>query len=386
MNKNISILIGGDFCVTKEYLNNNLFSKSIIEIFSHSDLNIVNLECPVLTNNRNNIIYKTGPNLSTTTGILKTLKQLNISSVTLANNHILDYEWKGLNTTLDFLSQNDISSVGAGVDLLNASIPLIIEKSGIRIAIVNFCENEWSTATSNSAGANPFDLINNLNQIKNAKSKADYVIVIIHGGHEYYNLPSPRMQKQYRFFAENGADMIIGHHPHCISGNEIHNGIPIFYSLGNFLFTLDSKHNDWYTGLILQLNINKNEMDWELLPIRQDKETFSVTLLQGEEKNKVIKRVKEYSKVIVNKTLLLENWEKLVLKKYKEKIGVFSPINLFGKNRIKGLFRKLKLDNIFERDNHYASMLNNIRCEAHFDLSIEAIKMKLRKTNENSHS
>ena len=386
MNKNISILIGGDFCVTKEYLNNNLFSKSIIEIFSHSDLNIVNLECPVLTNNRNNIIYKTGPNLSTTTGILKTLKQLNISSVTLANNHILDYEWKGLNTTLDFLSQNDISSVGAGVDLLNASIPLIIEKSGIRIAIVNFCENEWSTATSNSAGANPFDLINNLDQIKNAKSKADYVIVIIHGGHEYYNLPSPRMQKQYRFFAENGADMIIGHHPHCISGNEIHNGIPIFYSLGNFLFTLDSKHNDWYTGLILQLNINKNEMDWELLPIRQDKETFSVTLLQGEEKNKVIKRVKEYSKVIVNKTLLLENWEKLVLKKYKEKIGVFSPINLFGKSRIKGLFRKLKLDNIFERDNHYASMLNNIRCEAHFDLSIEAIKMKLRKTNENSHS
>jgi len=378
MNKDISILIGGDFCVTKAHLNNNLFSKSIVEIFSQSDFNIVNLECPVLDNKNYSQKIKTGPNLKSNSNIMNYIKQLNISSVTLANNHILDYEWKGLKTTLDFLSQNDISSVGAGVDLINASIPLIIEKAGIRIAIVNFCENEWSTATSNSAGANPFDLINNLNQIKNAKSKADYVIVIIHGGHEYYNLPSPRMQKQYRFFAENGADMIIGHHPHCISGNEIHNGVPIFYSLGNFLFTLDSKHNDWYTGLILHLNINKNEMDWELLPIRQDKETFSVTLLQEDEKNKIIKRIKEYSKIIENNTQLLENWEKFVLKKYKEKIDVFSPINFFGKSRIKGLFRKLKLENIFARDTHYASMLNNIRCEAHYDLSIEAIKMKLK--------
>jgi len=50
MNKDISILIGGDFCVTKAHLNNNLFSKSIVEIFSQSDFNIVNLECPVLDN------------------------------------------------------------------------------------------------------------------------------------------------------------------------------------------------------------------------------------------------------------------------------------------------------------------------------------------------
>ena len=81
------------------------------------------------------------------------------------------------------------------------------------------------------------DIIDNTNQIREAKASHDKVIVIVHGGHEYYNLLSPRMQKQYRFYADQGADIVVGHHTHCISGNEIHNGVPKYYSLGNFLFT-----------------------------------------------------------------------------------------------------------------------------------------------------
>ena len=74
----------------------------------------------------------------------------------------------------------------------------------------------------NNIGANPIDIIDNAAQIKKAKKECDFVIVIAHGGHEYYNLPSPRMQKLYRFFAENGADIVIGHHTHCVSGHAIH--------------------------------------------------------------------------------------------------------------------------------------------------------------------
>jgi poly-gamma-glutamate capsule biosynthesis protein CapA/YwtB (metallophosphatase superfamily) len=75
------------------------------------------------------------------------------------------------------------------------------------------------------------DIIDNANQIKEAKATHDKVIVIVHGGHEYYNLPSPRMQKQYRFYADQGADFVVGHHTHCISGYEVYNGVPIYYSL-----------------------------------------------------------------------------------------------------------------------------------------------------------
>ena len=66
------------------------------------------------------------------------------------------------------------------------------------------------------------DIIDNAKEIKNAKEKADYVFVIVHGGHEHYSLPSPKMQKQYRFYVEQGADIVIGHHTHCINGNEVY--------------------------------------------------------------------------------------------------------------------------------------------------------------------
>jgi|SRR5690554_1876380 len=123
------------------------------------------------------------------------LNQLNIDCVTLANNHILDYGIESINDTFDVLNNNSISNVGAGKNLTDAANPFVLEKEGVKIALVNFCENEWSIAETDSPGANPMDLIANAQQIKYARELADYVIVIVHGGHEYYNLPSPRMQK-----------------------------------------------------------------------------------------------------------------------------------------------------------------------------------------------
>lgn len=58
------------------------------------------------------------------------------------------------------------------------------------------------------------------NQIQEAKISSNFIIIIAHGGHEYYQLPSPRLQDTYRFFIDSGANAVIGHHPHCISGME----------------------------------------------------------------------------------------------------------------------------------------------------------------------
>ena len=97
----------------------------------------------------------------------------------------------------------------------------------MKIAILNFCENEWSIAEDDSPGANPMDIIDNTNHIREAKASHDKVIVIVHGGHEYYNLPSPRMQKQYRFYADQDADIVVGHNTHCISGSEMYKGVEL---------------------------------------------------------------------------------------------------------------------------------------------------------------
>ena len=238
--------------VNLPYNASKMIDKKVIDLFEQSDYNIVNLEAPVTDSETKTL--KTGPNLKADRdSTLNVLQTLQIDAVTLANNHVLDYGEQGIADTLQFCKDNNIDTVGAGMNLSEAFKTLYIDSKEGKIAIVNFAENEWSAATADSAGFNPMDIIDNSYQIKKAKEIADYVVVIVHGGHEYYNLPSPRMQKQYRFYAEQGADIVVGHHTHCISGYEEYKGVPIYYSLGNFLFTENSTNDDWYTGLVLEI-------------------------------------------------------------------------------------------------------------------------------------
>jgi len=274
--KEATLLFGGDFVITKEVNSSDILDNDIIQLFKNSDYNILNLEAPVTSSNRT--IIKTGPNIKanrlSTVNILNTL---NINTVTLANNHILDYGGKGVNDTLNFCEEHKINAIGAGMNLTEASKTFYETINEIKIAFVNFAENEWASAKNNVPGSNPMNIVENTRQIKDAKTKADLVFVIIHGGHEYFKLPSPRMQNQYRFYAEQGADIIIGHHTHCISGFENYNGVPIYYSLGNFLFTLKSSYSDWYTGLILKVKIKNKKLFPTLHPIRQKDENLRDT-------------------------------------------------------------------------------------------------------------
>ena len=194
----MKILIAGDLFVSDQFYNDNIIDKSVQDLFSKADYRIVNLEAPITDDRSENKIIKTGPHLrmSEQTAI-SVLNQLNIDGVTLANNHILDYGTKGLLDTLNTLKRDKISYVGAGVNLKDAAKFITLNSEGMKIAIINFCENEWSIAEEDSPGANPMDIIDNAYQIREAKATHDKVIVIVHGDHEYYSLPSPRMQKQY---------------------------------------------------------------------------------------------------------------------------------------------------------------------------------------------
>lgn len=381
----ININIGGDFCITSSYLSNDLLNNDIIEIFEKSDFNVINLECPIIEDNAINRIIKTGPHLRTNEEIFKYLNLLNIHAVTLANNHILDYGALGLKKTIDSCNKNNIWHLGAGMNIDDASKPLIIEKKNIKIAFLNFCETEWSIATNNCGGANPLDIIDNLSQIKKAKTQADFVIVIIHGGHEYYQLPSPRIVKQYRFYAENGADAIIGHHTHCISGFEIHQNVPIVYSLGNMLFTIKNPNEEWYTGLIAQLHIIKNKpIKIEFIPIGQEINTFKLHILNDLEKNTVLKEINLFRKKIINTTDLEREWKKFIQNNNKT-INIFSPSSALPSRYIRAALNRLGLNKILMKKRYLKSILNHIRCDAHKDVIIELLKNEIYK-NEHRYS
>src|SRR5690554_1607362 len=100
MKTDYSILITGDLVLSKEYPSSNI-DVNIVSLFKKSDLNIVNLEAPTTTSNSK--IDKTGPSIKLHEESTKNvLAKLNIDIVTLANNHVLDYDEQGVYDTLDF--------------------------------------------------------------------------------------------------------------------------------------------------------------------------------------------------------------------------------------------------------------------------------------------
>src|SRR5690606_1681253 len=122
-------------------------------------------------------------------------------------------------------------------------------------------------------------IIEQFHKIQETKESCDFLLIIVHEGHEYYNLQSLVIQKLYRFYIDAGADMVISHHTHCISGMELYKSMPIYYSLGNFLFTKFSRYEDWYKGIALEIEINKNGIV-NTIPhfIQQSKVDYSLSL------------------------------------------------------------------------------------------------------------
>jgi poly-gamma-glutamate capsule biosynthesis protein CapA/YwtB (metallophosphatase superfamily) len=375
------LIIAGDLFIADNIIKHPLIDRKVEELFEFSDYRIVNLESPLTPNEPNNEILKTGPHLrSSAETMLPYLKKLKVDMVTLANNHILDYGAKGLNDTFNSLQANQISYIGAGNNLMEASKPLSIKKNSMKIAILNFAEREWSIAEKDKPGANPLDIIDNVNQIKTAKTANDKVVCIIHGGHEYFHLPSPRMVKQYRFYAENGADVIVGHHSHCIGGFELYKNVPIIYSVGNFLFTLPSAHEEWYTGLLAQLKIEKEKsVSVELHPVRQSKEGFKTVLLQDEEKSKVFQQQKKINEIILNKDTLQQSWDKFLQNNSRIYLNSFSPTNAICNRYLKAAFYHLRIGNLFINKQYLKLILNLIRCESHADVLESTIKRKLMR-------
>ena len=238
----MKILIAGDFAPRARLAEQverrkfqEIFPDNLVNLIKSTDYSLVNFESPIIDNGFKPI-KKCGPNMGCTEDAADAIKYAGFTAVTMANNHILDYGTAGLYKSIDCCKNIGLDVVGVGKNLREAESALYVEKAGNKLAIINCCEHEFSIATDTTGGANPLNPIRQYYCIQEAKKNADFVLVIVHGGHEHYQLPSPRMQETYRFFVDAGADAVVNHHQHCYSGYEFYKEKPIFYGLGNFCF------------------------------------------------------------------------------------------------------------------------------------------------------
>ena len=295
----INILIAGDFCplhrvdkLIGQGKYDSIFS-DVKELLTKMDYSLVNLEAPIVLDSATPI-DKTGPNLKCNKQTTNAISYAGFNGITLANNHIGDYGDTGINDTLQCCKEAKLDTVGIGKNLSDAQTILYKEINGKKIDFINFCENEWTIALSHSSGANPLNIVANYYQIQESKRNADYVIVIIHGGSEYYQLPSPRMKETYRFFIDCGVNAVINHHQHCFSGYELYNNGLIFYGLGNFCFDdLHHRNSIWNEGYMVQLRLEQDNVSFELHPYKQCGATPTVQLLNENERNLFDEKIKK---------------------------------------------------------------------------------------------
>ncbi len=326
----MKILIAGDFCprnrVAEKFEHGDYDSVlgDVKEIISDADYSIVNFECPV-TKGSEKPIEKCGANLQCSDKGIEAVKWAGFDCVTLANNHFLDYGIEGVEHTLEACEKYGIDTVGGGMNLHDASNILYKGIEGKTLAVINCCEHEFSIATEETAGSNPLNPIQQYYAIKEAKTKADYVLVVVHGGNEHYQLPSPRMQEIYRFFIDAGADAIVNHHQHCYSGYEIYNGKPIFYGLGNFCFDWKGKQDIiWNEGFMVVLDITEKGTKTECIPYIQCDDEAKISLLKDKRKEIFKESINDISRIISDKEELEIDYARFI-EKNSHLNSVFSP-------------------------------------------------------------
>lgn len=376
----MKILISGDFCPigrTDDFLKNEDYEalfNGFQDVVKTVDYAVVNLECPVTTATQT--IEKTGPCIKTENlKALDALKFAGFDLLTLANNHILDYDQQGVRDTLENVKKYGFDAIGAGENRNESKKPLIKEISGKTIGFLNIAENEFCAATDDSAGAYTFDLIDNLNQIKLLKQRVDKVVLIYHGGREHYQLPSPEQRKRFRYFIENGVDAIVSHHTHCFSGFEYHLGKPIVYSLGNFIFDYKKKYQKgkWTQGMSVILNLYEEDFTVELLPHKQGRaDDSTLHLLDKIEKKKFLAKVDELNAIIKDDVLFKKEWHRYIESQQKFYLSSLYIKNLY----VRFLFMKGILPISLLKSKHNNLVLNLMRCEAHYEISKDVLTLK----------
>lgn len=213
------------------------------------DIVFANLESPFV---EGCIKTDTGMIFCADPSLVAGLKYTNIGIVGLANNHINNYGAKGIVDTKRILTEAKIDYAGEG----NLAIEV---KNGVKFGFLAF----------NFVGNSPTVL--DYKMVADSAKTVDALLVSVHWGEEYKSTANSNQQVIAKKLIENGADVIIGHHPHWVQNYEEIDGKPVYYSLGNFVF--DQMWSEkTKEGLAIELTFEGSKLtDKKQLPLKIDK-------------------------------------------------------------------------------------------------------------------
>jgi poly-gamma-glutamate synthesis protein (capsule biosynthesis protein) len=300
---------------------------NVMPILQQADLTVINLECVIAEAGSpwsrwpKEFCFRAPPQA------IETLKLAGIDSVSLANNHVLDYEEEAFGEMLRRLKEAGIAYTGAGGNLEEASRPAILRTGQLPVGVVAFTDNEpeWA-AGPNTPGINwipiTLDPDESLLPVQRAIEKArrlgaQLVIFSAHWGPNMMERPSELFQEFARQVIHLGANVFWGHSAHIFQGIEIFDGRPIFYDTGDFVddYAVDPRLRNDY-GFLYRLEVDGSRIQRiELIPTRI--ENCQVKLAKGATSQSIADRMQR---------LCLEMGTRLHLKDGRLHIECLEPI------------------------------------------------------------
>ena len=270
------------------YYNSNgaaYFLQNVKSIFEADDLTIVNMEGTLTDSDsrQDKTFAFKGPGEFT-----QILTSGSVETANLANNHSHDYGDQSYTDTINYMEE-------AGITTFGYDRTAVVDVNGVKVGLVG--TYELADGMGCEAG-----MIENIKKVES--EGAQVVIVSFHWGMEKENYPNDNQKSLAHSAIDNGADLVLGHHPHVLQGIEKYKGKNIVYSLGNFCFGGNSNPSDKDTMIFQQTFTIENGQLVEddvtnIIPCSVSSvsgyNNYQPTPLEGSEKDRVMQKIEEFS-------------------------------------------------------------------------------------------
>lgn len=261
------------------------FFQNVKDIFTADDLTVANMEGTLTTSNdrqQKTFAFKGNPSYT------EILTQGGVEATNLANNHSHDYGDQSYEDTIQYLEATGITTFGY-------DRTAVMDVKGIKVGLIGIYELKDGLGRQQQ-------VIDTIQEVKD--QGAQVIIVSFHWGTEKSNIPDDIQKTLAHLAVDQGADLVVGHHPHVLQGIEKYQGKNIVYSLGNFCFGGNKNPSDKDTMIFQQtFTVENGELVEDdvtnIIPCSLSSESsynnYQPMVLEGSEKERVLQKIEEFS-------------------------------------------------------------------------------------------
>lgn len=261
------------------------FFQNVKDIFTADDLTVANMEGTLTTSNdrqQKTFAFKGDPSYT------EILTRGGVEATNLANNHSRDYGDQSYEDTIQYLE-------AAGITTFGYDRTAVMDVKGIKVGLIGIYELKDGLGRQQQ-------VIDTIQEVKD--QGAQVIIVSFHWGTEKSNIPDDIQKTLAHLAVDQGADLVVGHHPHVLQGIEKYQGKNIVYSLGNFCFGGNKNPSDKDTMIFQQtFTVENGELVEDdvtnIIPCSLSSESgynnYQPMVLEGSEKERVLQKIEEFS-------------------------------------------------------------------------------------------